>query len=459
MKTKVIATADSDPDEISKIGQYRKFLGVRTSAWYEMIIFFLVAIGFALALHSGDLFFSVNPHPFWIIVILLSAQYGTTEGLVAATLSTIILLMGNYPEQDLLQDQYTYFLYIAKNPILWFVAAALIGEIRGRHIRERDRLRLAALEAEKKEKAIASNYQNLKMAKERLEVKVAGKMQTTLMSYEALKKLESLDKDIILQGAVDLMRTFIAPEKCSVYLLEDNQLKNIAANGWQSDDPYLTSFSPNSKLFQEVIGGAKVVAVTNPEDRVTLAGEGIIAAPIKSSQKKTIYGMIKVEKLPFTQLRFDTIQLLRLIGEWVGTAYSSYLVHQQSNEARFLNEDNNLLTKSYLNYQKSFLTQIGKRLKINIGILYISLVSENPLSSMDRLITTEAFRKVVTENLRTIDQAFEYKKTDLEFAILLVNTKNAGYEIVKNKLGLALEKALNHKFSINYRIEPLYETE
>lgn len=183
-----------------------------------------------------------------------------------------------------------------------------------------------------------------------------------------------------------------------------------------------------------------------------------MAAPIKEARKRVIYGMVKIEKLPFTQLRFDTVQLIRMIGEWVAAAYASYLVHNQANEARFLDEKTNLFTISYLNYQKSFLAQLGKRIKINMGILYVTLTSSTPLSHMDRLSTTETFRKVVSENLRNVDQAFDYQKTGLEFAILLINTNHAGYETVKNKLSQALAKALGPRFSINYRIEPLYET-
>jgi len=455
-KTAATKETYEELDSIKNIGQFRKFLGLRVSALIELIAFFVVILVIAFFLDNDELFFSVSPHPFWIIVILLSVQYGTAEGIIAAVVSTLVLFLGNYPERDILQDPFQYFLYITKNPLLWLVAAVIIGEVRNRHIRERDRLRKVAIEAEEKEKVIANSYNSLKIAKERIDIKLASEMQTALMAYEAFKKLETLDKSAILKGGIDLMKTLIAPEECSIYLLEKNLLNRIADEGWQTEKGYKTSFGANATLFREIVGKARVISVIDPEDRAILANEGILAAPIKSVQPAAIYGMVKIEKLPFTQLRMNTIQVLRLIGEWIGTAYSSYLAKQEADESRFVSEKSQLFTFNYLLYQKYFLTNLGKRLHTNIILLYVVLEQKEEMLEEQKLEVMKTFRKVVSENLRSIDQAFEYQKNHLEFALLLINTPPASCETIKDKINQALHSELHHKFSISYRIEPLY---
>jgi polysaccharide biosynthesis protein PelD len=447
---------EEEVDSIKNIGKFRKILGVRLSAIIELIIFFAIILLLAFFLDRDDLFFSVSPHPFWIIVILLSAQYGTVEGLLAAFVSTVVLLLGEYPERDILQDQFQYFLYIGKNPILWFVAAIVVGEVRNRHIRERDRLKKVAIEAEEKEKTITNSYNSLKAVKERFEVKLASEMQTALMSYEAFKKLEVLDKDVILKGGMDLIKNFIAPECYSIYFLEKAQLKRVCQEGWPQDEAYQTTFGAETRLFQEVIGKGRVASVIYPEDREMLADQGVIAAPIKSVQPLAIYGMAKIEKLHFTQLRMDTIQILRLIGEWIGTAYSSYLAKEEADESRFISPESRLLTLNYLLFQKEFLTNLGKRLQASVVLLYVTLTAKAALSEEEKIAAMKNFRQAVSENLRSVDQAFEYQKSGLEFAVLLVKTSLAGCEIVKDKLDQGLQKVFHQQFSIGYRIEPLY---
>ena len=43
-------------------------------------------------LFGGDRFAAVSPHPFWIVVLLIAAQYGTSEALAAAALASAALL-------------------------------------------------------------------------------------------------------------------------------------------------------------------------------------------------------------------------------------------------------------------------------------------------------------------------------------------------------------------------------
>lgn len=75
----------------------RELFGLRATALIEMAIFFAVALGLDALVFDGDRFREVAPHPFWALVILVSLQYGTNEGLLAAIFSSAALLVGNIP--------------------------------------------------------------------------------------------------------------------------------------------------------------------------------------------------------------------------------------------------------------------------------------------------------------------------------------------------------------------------
>jgi polysaccharide biosynthesis protein PelD len=314
-----------------KIEGRRKFLAIRLSAWIEMISFFFVLFIIAFLFGIEFNYFNVSLHPFWILVILMSAQYGINEGLMAACISSIILLIGPLPPQSVMEDRYEYFFILAKMPIFWFISAVILGELRMRHIRERDKLKEEALQAEEKEKKVAESYEALKKIKELLEMRVSSDRQTALMEIAAFKELEEGSKEDIIRGACDLTKVLVAPEKFSIFLLESRELKYRVSEGWDPDDHYLKSFGPDSALFQEIVEKKKVISIQTTDHKV-LGEEGVLAVPIIAIKSGKVLGMIKIEEIPFLRLRTTEIESLHMIGEWVGTAYANFLKKEQKNE-------------------------------------------------------------------------------------------------------------------------------
>lgn len=309
--------------------QETRFFGLRVSAIVEIILFFLILFLIALLNNVDFNFFKASPHPYWILVILISAQYGILEGLLAAAVSTIMLMLGPLPERSALEDKFEYFFILSKTPLQWFIAALILGELRMKHIRERDSLREIAKTAEEKEKKVAESYNALKKIKERLELRVVSETQTALMAIAAFKKLEESTKESVISGTCDLIKMLIAPEKFSIYLLEAGQLKQIFFEGWEPGDTFADSFGPDSSLYREIIDRKEVVSIYGI-GAPALGKEGLLAGPIVSSDSEQAFGMLKIEQIPFLRLRTTAIETLQLIGELVGRAYSNALTKRGS---------------------------------------------------------------------------------------------------------------------------------
>jgi hypothetical protein len=58
--------------------------GLRWTAVAETLAMLAVLLLIDRTIGAADQFFPVQPHPFWIVVLLISAQYGVFEGLMAA---------------------------------------------------------------------------------------------------------------------------------------------------------------------------------------------------------------------------------------------------------------------------------------------------------------------------------------------------------------------------------------
>jgi polysaccharide biosynthesis protein PelD len=438
------------------------FLGLRRTAWIEMLIFFSLMLVLDYFFGHRDRFFTVSPHPFWIIVILISVQYGTNEGVIAALIATLLLLFGNLPGQSVLQDRFEYIIYLIKNPLLWFVASIFIGELRVRQIRERDDLRYALSLAEEREATIAESYESLKKIKENMELHIAGEMQTALRAYQVFKKLESLSKEEILLGAKDLMTVLVNPKKYSVYALTTRGFEMIISEGWEEKDSFTELFLATTVMYREIASRQRVLCVINLEDREILGNEGVLAAPILDPEGGEVFGMLKIELIPFLQLKVTTIETLKLIGEWIGKAYSNKLAFERAKEASLLNPQTLLFSPTFFDYQRDFITALGKRLNFDVTLVKIVLTNADELTIRDKLHAGRLLNRVVKVALRAVDkfnQPFEYQKMGGEFAVLLPGTskENAHVVVQRMKEHLTEYPEAMTLFHFEYHIIALYE--
>ncbi len=71
---------------VSSYEKPQKLLGIRVSALVEIALFLIILTFFNKWLGDGNRFVDNPLHPFWIIILLVTVQYGTVEGIVATLL-------------------------------------------------------------------------------------------------------------------------------------------------------------------------------------------------------------------------------------------------------------------------------------------------------------------------------------------------------------------------------------
>ena len=302
----------------------RTFLSLRVSAFFEILFFFLVTTLVAFLLQVPFNYFKASLHPFCILVILMAAQYGTGEGLLADIVSVVIWLLGPLPERSIMQERYQYFFLLAKWPLLWFLSAVILGELRNKHLRETKELKKIVDQSQAKEAQMADAYMSLKNIKEHLELHVTSETQTILNGINAIIKLKQMPQEDFLKGAIDLISALLYPEKFSIYFLEHEELVKVAQKGWDPQDTFSLTFPKSSAIYQELIEKNNTLSLE--KSRLDLLGkEGVIAVPITDKKTHKVLGMIKIEQIPFIRLKTAFTESVSLIGEWIGEAYQNLL--------------------------------------------------------------------------------------------------------------------------------------
>lgn len=300
----------------------QRLYGVRVIALVEVILILAALIVLDLIAGSANRFWNVQPHPFWIAVLLVSAQYGSAEGLIAAVMSTIALLLGNLPAMGFGQDPYDYAVAVALNPAMWLAAALVIGELRGQADKRADALAADLKRAEAREIHLAGAAERLAVANRALEDRVAGQLRTVASLYEASRAVEKLGTGDVIFGIAALVRAAMNPSKFSVFLLNEGQLEAVVNEGWTSYDKFTRVYGPQSSIFHEIVVNRRRLCAAYAHDQAILGEEGLMAGPIVSAETGETLGMLKVEHMHALDFNMTAVESFRVLCEWIGTAFA-----------------------------------------------------------------------------------------------------------------------------------------
>jgi polysaccharide biosynthesis protein PelD len=300
----------------------REICGLRVSAVIETVVLIGAALAADQLLFSGDRFASVSPHPFWAVVLLIAAQYGTGEALFAAALSGAALLINNLPEQGFNEDLYAWLLRISFNPVLWCIAAVALGEIRAGHKRQTEGLQVELTEAQQQAAAIANAYEHLLRIKTNLEAQVAGQRQTVRTMYAAARAIERQSTNEVLSGIPEVVAAVLHPEKFSFFLLDHHELALSANQGWSSSDRFQHRFRAGTPLFAAIVEQQRMLIACEPEDAAILDKQGLLAGSLCSEETGEPFGMLKIEGMQFHELTPAAVQNFRILCEWIGAAFA-----------------------------------------------------------------------------------------------------------------------------------------
>ncbi len=410
---------------------------VRSSALVEMALFFVVALAIDWWWGGADRFAGVEPHPFWIIVLLMAVQYGTREALVASGAATAALLVGHMPAQTFDRDAYQYAAEVLTRPLLWMAASVVLGELRGRH---RDRQAETAerlLNAERKVDLLSRAHAELTETRTRLETRLAGQLRTAAGVLDAGRKVDALDPDRVLAGATELLRTALNAKASSVFILSGDALTLAAAEGRQDLPALQDRYGNASPLFREIVGAQRFLSVASPDGERALQGDGLMAGPLIDPSSGTLFGMLKVEEMSFIDFNLSSLQTFKAVCTWLAAAYGRALAHKRS---QIQDEATHLYSMTFLERQTAYLTHLARRFNFDLAALEVQIPSDD-LSEAVRQALPAKLGALARELLRGTDLLFSHQPASLQFVVLLPGATAEGAAVVAEKLLTALQDA------------------
>ena len=296
------------------------FLGLRVSALREILLFIIAALIVDFLIGAGDRFSGLSPHPFWIVVLLSSSYYGTNEGLVAAAFSTAALLIGNVPDQALDEDLAAWLLRITTQPVLWFAAALVLGEICVARRHEAEQLDQEVKRIQAQADVIAQAYEQAAQSRQQLEMHIASQQRTVRSLVAAAQAIEQPSGADILRNIPQMVRAVLSPQKFSLFLARERTLEMFIEEGWEADDQYWRCVA-QGPLLESIMDRRQPLTVLDPVQTQQLCGQGLLAAPLIEGGTGRLIGMLKIEKVDIYDLNLTTVMDFMALCDWIGQAF------------------------------------------------------------------------------------------------------------------------------------------
>ncbi len=433
--------------------------GIRRSAWLEMALLYGALILIDVFFLGFSRYMDIEPHPYWIVILPMAAHYGTKEGLLAAIIACIIYLIGPWPEQAYGQDRYDYIYDLFILPIIWLVIAVLIGEIRERHFRDRRALEDELEEAQLREEKIAEAYEQVAAMKTSLEVRTATQIRSTLAAHRALKNMDILNESQAIDGMEQLITSISNAKKFSIFLSNGKGFELAQSYGWDEQEPYTRAYDTREQLPRLVLDTQRAISILNEDHERALGNEAMLVSPIVDTVSGEIFGFIKVEELPFSELNFNTIETMEAIGEIGGMNLSNVKKYQKVESNSMVNPEFGSLSSSYFYRYTDFISTLGKRLGFNVSMLVVKITGDENMPYEKRVRAAKLFNETVQSALRKVDMAFDYQQQGESFSIVMPGTTKEGAEIVREKIQTQLTNAMRKIDSgirFSYSIEQLH---
>ncbi|MEQ1653717.1 MAG: GAF domain-containing protein [Hyphomicrobium sp.] len=267
-------------------------------------------------------FSTLEPSPFWVPVLLLSLQYGTVAGLLAAAAATAAYVFNGVAEQAVGENFFAYLLRIWAMPILWIGVALVLGQFRLRQIASKQALRQALVTRTDEAHRLAIYSSDLEARCQRLERQMTARTAAPVKPVlDALAMIAAPAPDA--DSALDSITGKIWPgAQVSMCAVTPNGCEVIGRSGWGDTARWATSFASAHPLYRAIVTDRRPVSILKTGDETVLAGQGIAAHPILTADGARVIGMLKIETIDPALFDRQTTEHLSVMARLLGPLLS-----------------------------------------------------------------------------------------------------------------------------------------
>lgn len=274
-------------------------------------------------------------------------------------------------------------------------------------------------------------------AKEAVDRRIVGQVQTVASLYEAARELETLVPGKIPGATLRLLARYLEVEAAAVYRLEGAQLVLVEAIGEAGNRP--ESLDPATHPLGRALSGHQRLPGHAEEPGQGEEGGALLAAPMTHPDGRP-RGLIAIERLPFRQLTPATAQMLGLFADWASRALANSEAYvraqalQRDHPATGLHRLQPMLDRLHQEWAAA------RRYKLALSVIMVRDPALADLAEPEWEARAAHVASRLLAGVRNIDVVGHYRTRDT-FVMTLPVTPLAGARVLAGRLEAALSGA------------------
>lgn len=416
------------------------------SSWITPITETIVALSFFLLFNylgwkNTPGFYGVEPHPYFVIILLMATRYGSFAGLLSASVCSAALTGITYffSNKPLSGDPYTI-----KTCVLFFLAGFVIGEIREGFIKKENKLGADVDREKLRSSKLNEENELIKKVNKEMEQRILGNVSTFATLYETSKQLQSFNIEEIYHSILQILIQHLKVEECSIYLLKSDLLllKESTNPDRIQNDIYTLS---DEGIVAASVREKRVFSVRDFLDNKqfsSLKSDGpIMSAPLIKTDG-TVIGAISIDKMPFFQITGSVITVFTLLADWVSKDIENALYFQEAQKKNIVDEVLNVYTFDYFFHRLNQELYRSKRYAIPLSIILVKIKNFESVAVPIQLNFLKLIASILNTTLRFTDIVCRYKET-VPFGAILTTTSKDQAQLATHRIQNAI-----HSFDI-----------
>lgn len=393
----------------------------------NLIIYYL----FYYIQNNQGVYLELNPHPLFILTIIMALRYGNYRGVLSATICSIfyiivfIKLNGSFTALLLYFDNYKYIL-------LFFASATVIGTFKDNYTANINKLK-------DENTLIKNDYNNLDKAfntthklLEEFKKQIINSEESILNLYEIASRLGTFNIEEIYTETIGILSKYLSASAISIYTYDKRsgylRLKIRIGDDITEKKSLLVN---DSEGFNKVVSEMTAVRWTDVKENEF----PLMSAPIIKNGEAI--AIVNIEDMGFDKISEYAFQLFKLIIEWVNKSLKQASFVGELNSSRYYKGTNIM---HYDAFTERLISEKRRRDEFEMEFIQLTYEINN--------INIDTINNKLKKTLRTVDVMGLNNKGNILYVLLPATPLDMSYivneRILKN-LDYKVKKLDVHK--------------
>lgn len=428
-----------------------------------VFVFLLVLNYFRFPEHPG--FIEINPHPYWLAILLFGFRYGTYAGATVGIMSAALYLgyIWVFGDKYLFGDFSFYIL-----PSLFIIAGALIGIGVDRYLQQIKKQKKDLIKLSEDKIHLYQELKTQRVINSELEKKIVTKMSTLVTLYEGGRRLDTTDFEDLYKSILSFVAKTLDLKEAAIYLKKQDKWVLKQAHGWPKPNAWPIAYDIHDGLVGLSGTSGKIVSikdflskdaetqkiqVAENVPQVNIQKECLMAGPLKKGEMGEVLGVFSIQNMPLLSLNSATVNLFSFLLSWAGRSLGTAYYHEELRAQEILDPEFQIYSFRYFETRckQEFLRSRTYYLPLSVALIMVSGTDEFPPQKKKSVFT--AISRLLKNSCREIDVIASYHEGIPFVCLLTTTTKEKAQEIkdviLKNFSKLSFDKGIALKIGLS----------